>query len=713
MVDLAEEFAAIGAMVPPAVIHIAGAVFPKRGRKPTYRDETGTVRAASNAEQLRKCRAGNRQAKLRHIAILDFETDPFDAQTKEEIFPFVCELYSDQFGSIVIWDDNFETFISKVVASIEALPDSYTIYAHNGGKFDYLFLVRHLRGIVKFKGRAIMVAKIGNHELRDSLHILPEKLAAWKKDHFDYSKMKRCNRAKFREEILSYLHSDCIYLFDIVKSFIAEFGLKLSIGQAAFTELKKSYKVSHVSEHTDDFMRRYFFGGRVECIAGRGVFDSVLERTSDPRTSINPGAKPYRLYDVNSMYPHVMANCYHPIGNEYNWRRGDIDENTCFVDIECDNRHGAFVSRTVDGMAAIGTGCGRFFVSVHEYRIAQKYSLIDAPRIVGVVDCRERTTFAKFIVPMYTRRQEVKRQMAALKKSIGENYETNTEYEELKKQDLFLKYLLNNSYGKFAQNPRKFKEYYYTDAGAMPEAEWMEFLTDEKSKLLTLIPNTEAYNECAQFIHDYSMPTERTDDFAIWSKPSPGRRFNNVGTAASITGAARAMLLEAQQLATDPIYCDTDSLICRELPVEISDTRLGAWKIEETFDRVIIAGKKEYACEVAGLGDGHERRLKVRCKGADLRVRPQRNGSEWTDAPEHAWRASNAATWVKYVSLIDGQIIEAINRAPTITKTGAQFYMRRKIRATAGVLQHAGKNVFSGSQLANPDKRAGRHSVRA
>lgn len=610
---------------------------PKRGRKPLGE------RAMPQRERDEKRRAPQREERRRHIAILDFETDPFQSPPegltgkkldewckKNPIFPFVCEIYSDQFGSIVIWEDDFEKFVTKVVAAIEALPDKYTIYAHNGGKFDFLFLISKIKGEVSFKGRSIMVAKIGNHELRDSLHILPEKLAAWKKDTFDYSKMTKKNRHKNRDEILAYLHNDCVYLFDIVKSFIQEFGLKLSIGQAAFSELKKSYKVSHLTEQSDEFLRRYFFGGRVECLSGRGLF------TTDFR------GNNYKLYDVNSMYPSVMANYQHPIGDAYIWRRGDISDSTCFVDLRC-RSHGAFVCRGSDDplIADIANGVGKYHVTIWEYLTAKKYGLIEDDEILGVVDFELRSNFSKFVVPMYLRRLRVKDLMAVLKE---QGLEDTTEFEELKKEDLFLKYLLNNAYGKFAQNPRRFKEYYFTNVGEAPPKPWMEFLhemADEER-------------------HKYSMPVERTDDFSVWAKPSPGRRYNNVATAASITGAARSVLLEAIQNAVDPIYCDTDSLICKSLNgVEIHKSKLGAWDLEAQFDRVIIAGKKTYACEVRGYPEGHDKRVKIRCKGG--------SGLKWPD----------------FERMLDDIIVENINKAPTITKTGHQYYMKRNIRATA------------------------------
>src|SRR5580700_86581 len=628
-----------------ASLNHPGTIPVKRGRPPIGE------RAATPAELQRKYRAVKRVDRLKYIAVLDMETDPF-TDDQNEIKPFCCEIYSDQFVAIVIWDECYETLIEKILAAIEALPDHYTIYAHNGGKFDYMFLVHKLRGIVRFKGRSIMSAKIGNHELRDSLHVLPEKLSAWKKDRFDYSKMLKQNRRKFRDEILRYLHSDCVYLFDFIKRFTKEFGLKSSIGQAAFAELKKHYKIAPIKETMDSALRPYFLGGRVECIAGAGIFESVKQR------------EPYKLFDVNSMYPYVMAQFKHPVSPNYVWHRGIPNENTYFIDLTCDS-YGAMFSRLDTGELDSGDVLqGRFFTTIWEYNTALKYSLIENVKINWCVDNSDCTDFSKFIRPMYERRQETKAIMECLKKS---GQDQATEFEELKKENIFLKYLLNNSYGKCAQNPRKYKEYFYTDHGRKPDAEWLAFLNGADDKT----------------IHEYSMPVERSSQFDVWARPNPGHRFNNVGTAASITGAARAILLEAMQNSTDTIYCDTDSIICRTLNAPISETELGAWKIEETFEAVIVTGKKTYCCAVTGKPDGAEGRLKVRSKGVDLRTRPVRNGFEPLEPTPDEWRIANAATWQKYLEILDGKEIVTVNRAPTFNKIGSQQYLTRRIRATA------------------------------
>ena len=561
---------------------------------------------AKQRARMKKVRGVAKKERIKFIAVLDMETDPFDANLRERIFPFAACLYGDTFDTVMIWEENESDFIDSVIAAIMGLPDSYTIYAHNGGRFDFLFLIHRLRGPVSFKGRGIMSARIGPHELRDSFHIIPEKLAAFQKDVFDYEKMRKGKRNNYRAEIEKYLLNDCIYLFDIVKTFLNNYGLKISIGQAAMHLLRQHYPdCENLTAMDDEFMRGFFFGGRVECIAGAGEFEGE-----------------YKLYDVNSMYPDVMANSLHPIGKKYIPRRGAPDKHTCFVDLVCFS-NGAFPVKR-DGIGTVfPVERGRYRVSIHEYNIALKYNLISQIEINYCVDNLETTKFDRFINPLYEGRLLTKEQLGAMQKA-GDTASAN--YIDTKKDDIFLKLLMNNAYGKFAQNPRRFKEHYLTEWNGVPEDE----------------PETWG-----------SFPSEMCGDYAIWSRPIQKLRFNNVGTAASITGGARAKLLEAKCLAIDPIYCDTDSLICRELPgVDLHKSRLGAWDLEADISRVMIAGKKTYAYEtIAG-------KQLIKSKGV--------RGLSWHDMQ----------------ALANGGEITVSAFAPTLTRNGEQHYIDRKVRST-------------------------------
>lgn len=582
-----------------------------RGRKRAYHAN----RAATMQERVGKHRGAKMEIRKSNIAVLDMETDPFNKEEQTVIFPFAACLYSDNFEPVIIWEEDNELFVEKVLSAIEALPEEYTIYAHNGGKFDYMFLLHKLRGTVQFKGRGIMSARVGNHELRDSFHIIPEKLASFQKDAFDYEKMKKGERQKHKKEIIDYLLNDCIYLLDIVKGFIDRFGLKISIGQAALAQLRRHYKVGTIGENTDASLRNYFFGGRVECLAGRGLFRGD-----------------YRLYDVNSMYPYVMANFNHPISGDYTRRlKGKINDKTVFVELTCRN-YGALVAREEDGSTTATKDYGRFFTTIWEFETALELNLIDKVRIHSYIDCAQRSNFSAFVMPLYNERLATKTRLKELAKEGFS--ESSREYLDTKKDDIFLKLLLNNAFGKFAQNPRRYKESYITEASAEPP---------------------EGFEAPA--------PAFECPHYAIWQRPSPNRRYNNVGTAASITGASRAVLMRAIANSVDPIYCDTDSLICRDIDnAKIDPIELGAWDIEDTFSEVIITGKKQYAGRFAVpklTKDGQKTEFKIRSKGV--------SGLVWDD----------------FERMLDAEIIEVVNKAPTLMKTGRQFYMARNVRATA------------------------------
>lgn len=597
----------------------------KRGRPRKHDD-----RVMTNIERSRNHKTILKKKRHENIAILDTETDPFDNKNKTKVLPFLAVLYSDNFAPVVIWENDFEVWVQKVVAAILALPEEYTIYAHNGGRFDFMFLISEMRGSISFKGRGIMDAKIGPHHLRDSFHLIPEKLAAYQKDAFDYSKLLKCNREQYRDEAIRYCISDCRYLLDLVKKFIADHGLKLSIGQAAMATIKKFYTVEKFSEGWDEYVRDFFFGGRVECLKGRGHFVGA-----------------YRLYDVNSMYPAVMRNYQHPIGamSDYKLRRGIPSNDTVFVDLTCTNR-GALIARNENGETTANIARGRFKTTIWEYQTALELNLISDVQVHFCLDCAKRTDFKLFVDPLYENRIALKQFMGDLKAS---GQELSAAFVEAKKDDMFYKFLLNNGYGKFATNPRKFKEHYITDPGELPPENWFK-----------TIPKDDVVKYC--------QPEFEHAQYWIWSKPAPQFTFYNVGVAASITGAARSVLLRAIHSSIDAIYCDTDSIICKSLNgVKLHKSELGAWDLEDEFHSVAIAGKKLYSVEHASpkkrspeqLERGISPLYTVKSKGTDN------------------------VSWQEMLRLIDGETIPKTLFGPTLTRYGDNDYLTRNIRATA------------------------------
>jgi DNA polymerase elongation subunit (family B) len=142
------------------------------------------------------------------------------------------------------------------------------------------------------------------------------------------------------------------------------------------------------------------------------------------------------------------------------------------------------------------------------------------------------------------------------------------------------KILLNSAYGKFAQNDEDFKEYRVINFKDYTRE--LIFEDPERPWLLEF-----------EYGNGYGIIARDQDKSEV--------KLYNVATAASITGAARSILMRAIHANRDRIlYCDTDSIftIGQACGIVINSTVLGAWK-REYEDRSIteahIGGKKCYA----------------------------------------------------------------------------------------------------------------------
>jgi hypothetical protein len=561
--------------------------------------------AVSHSERQRRYYKREKQRRLEDICVLDFETDPFDNTRNDPVYPFLAVLYRRDHEPIIIWDDDHEALIDKVILQIETMEGRYTIYAHNGGRFDYKFFLHKLRGEIKFKGNSIMKATIGEHELRDSLHILPTNLASLQKDHFDYSKMHRSVRNKHRDEIIQYCVNDCKYALDFIQFFVQKHGLKISIGQAAFAGLKRLYPtIENLGSGLDAVFREFFYGGRVEFFEGhiheKGQFDYI---------------------DLNSAYPAVMAHVKHPIGRA--WIEDNrITKDTFFIDLDCHSTN-ALMTRIKNSAGVWETRCpiGRynFKTTIHEYKAALELGLIKDIKINKTWNCAHSTTFADFIIPLYNERRAITVRMKTLE-------EGSDEWALCNKNQTVIKFELTNSYGKFAQNPARYKEYMQLDMGEMPDGDgWRE--------------------------------TEFCGTYIIWERPNPDYRYNNVATGASITGAQRAVLMRALNAVKRPLYCDTDSIICEDIgALELDDTKLGAWKKEATLDELVINGKKHYAYHNPKKSE--EKAWTVRCKGA------------------------GGITLEQIIEANRGNQILVKPKGPTLFNDGSQKYIGRTVRTT-------------------------------
>lgn len=466
----------------------------------------------------------------RPIYVFDFETDPFKYDRIPG--PFLVGVYGDDLTFNYCWGEAVDVIL-WLVNWLEGLPKGSIVYAHNGGKFDFHFLKDHFDlGDIKIINARIAKLKISGVELRDSFLMIPVPLSAHKKDDIEYWKMEADKREEFRDEIISYLEGDCVYLYELVKGFIEEFGISLTMATAAMREMKKFYDVERITDaDRDKLYRRFYYGGRVEYFERGNLTGN------------------FKIYDVNSMYPSVMRKYKHPVSNGviiYDKRHfASAVPHLDFAVVEGWN-DGAFPVRMEKGGLSFKREYGEFFVTGHELRMALELGIFRIKEIKEAYKCEETSTFAEFIDHFYALRQEAKSRGDRLK-------------------DLFYKLIMNSSYGKYAQNPENFKDWCIVDNEILGEG----WLPEEHFDNGLII---------------YSRPTV---------KPHHLFRYN-ILTAASITGAARAELMLGLSKATRPVYCDTDSIICEHLDADLDDKELGKWALEAQGDGLAIAGKKMY-----------------------------------------------------------------------------------------------------------------------
>lgn len=536
------------------------------------------------------------------IYTMDIETDPFKRDCVP--VPFIIGLY-DGLHMRYYETDNVSDCVAKMRQALEdGEIEPGIVYMHNGGRFDFFYLLDLFVGRTMIIGSRIVRAfmPIGNNhrkksklqrfDFRDSYAIMPFPLAEYRKDKLPIEYLERAQRGQHMPEIRSYLMGDCVYLWELCMGFQQEFGDFKTIASAAFHQLTSFHKYDQLPLSQDVELRsKFYFGGRVQCFQ-KGIIE-----------------KPVTIYDVNSMYPFVMDTFFHPVSwcaaqddKLHGWdiETGDMTREklkTFFLTVEGEN-DGAFPQRAPDGSVDFTGAYGVYHVTIHEFLAAMQLRRFDLAKIHSCFSYTDYSCFHLFVDHFYRKREKAKR-------------------EDDKMHSLFYKYILNSAYGKFGLNPENYFNWQITKTSDPPKGNFWELDSVTQGK------------------------------YYVWKQPNQLRwNVKNIGTAASITGAARSMLFRAVATSDSVLYCDTDSIICTNFAGgTIDDKKLGAWKQEGTGVLAAIAGKKMYA--VFGA-DGTC--IKHANKGVDLtpaEIRSVAEGQEiltWRDAP--TFKRDGTATFI-------------------------------------------------------------------
>jgi DNA polymerase elongation subunit (family B) len=536
------------------------------------------------------------------------------------------------------------------------------IYAHNGGKFDFMYL---LPFVLKFNetiraqiihGRIVHM-KLGNADLVDSFAAVPESLKNIKKRSIEFWKLERDVRGKHMKEIIHYLEGDCVYLHELMTAYRKDAGTKRTIASNALSHAKKlGIEPGTTNNRFDVNYRKFYFGGRTECF--------------QPGTHRN-----ISVFDIKSSYPFAMLH-NHPSGNDMH-RRSDLGNLTyeqiqrSFIILECYS-NGAFPTRG-DGSTGLNfpkahsIDCckdGVFCVTGWEYLAAKELGLIRDEKIIEVRYTTDIINFGPYIRHWYKYKNDHPKKEYPIEYTIG-------------------KILMNSLYGKMSENPEKYFDYKIMPIGSKLPCRLA--VTDRLDGVLPRKGENQICKVCGfdELDHGWKLYTEfMGNEFhrreALWkykyrydveweAKPL----YKNVATGASITGFARAYLLRAiHTIGTEHvIYCDTDSLVVAEgantSGLKISND-IGDWELEISKAPLAhFGGKKLYAIEKDPSEPCHCnhpdldcKRHKVVTKGAKLTFRDMEN-------------------------LVNGETIHYESKAPSFSLArGPHFIVRDIVRTS-------------------------------
>lgn len=499
-------------------------------------------------------------AAKRKLAVIDAETDPF--------------LYG-RVPNAFLWDiydgETHYTF-ETVKDALHFLSDKrWLVYAHNGGKFDYLlpgFLdsINQFDKVLIINGRLAKFS-IGDSEFRDSYNILPIPLRDFDKGEIDYSKMEKQVRHLHMVEITTYLHRDTESLFKLVKAFRDSYGDGVTLAGSAmkFWQKQSQRKAPQSTRGFYNSIAPFYHGGRVEAFH-LGLLD-----------------EPFTMIDINSAYPFAMMH-EHPISTTFHKREPYERESIkghYLYEVTCVSRGALAAHKKGEGLSFPDDGESRSYCTTGwELAAGINCGLITKLRINAVLEFAETINFERYITHFY----EMKKEAGA---SQGKN---SPDY-------IFAKLFMNSLYGKFGANPANYCNLTLCDAKFVEAME------------------KDGYEFAGEL-----------GPWAIMSSPldEQEERYYNVATAASITGFVRSLLLKEmcriRQTGGTVLYCDTDSIVFKGGEAPGLDDKLGGWSCDGLFTRGGIAGKKLYAYWGPAVKKGKPG-WKTACKG--VRISPE------------------------------------------------------------------------------------------
>lgn len=466
-------------------------------------------------------------------------------------------------------------------------------------------------------------------------------------------------REFYREEIHSYLRQDCVGLYDGLKQFFDRYGVNLTLASTTFKVLKKEFQFKEVKtkENYDDKFRKFYYAGRVQFF-GLGKFGQ------------EDGKPNYKIYDINSAFPWAMLSKHWHSGKYIAATRPPTENfEQSFFDLTCTSR-GALPFRNPETKAVeFPHTRERFFATGWEVKAGLDLGLISDIKYHAIYSPETLCDFVDYVTHFYRQKAEADKEIAWLKANkaeiSAEEYESRMANANAERD--FAKLFLNSAYGRFALNPREFRDVKICKRGENPDPQMpydfeldLQPAKNRRMYYQEIVTDAESGKKAkVWFRREWTHAYDNENGLTFWKKPTFGikieektrkkkqlvtsaefnekeMRFYNVCTAASITGCVRAYLQRAIAGSKGVLYCDTDSLIVADAGSIPVGAELGSWKLEKECDAVWIGGKKLYAAH--GIDGKWKKASKgVRLSAADIISVCEGNPTAYSfDAPNYS-----------------------------------------------------------------------------
>jgi len=523
----------------------------------------------------------------------------------------------------------FREFLTKLINQIQQTSPTHSVsspsnkifvYAHNLSTFDGVLMLKHLFqfGRVEpliYNGKLISIKLIVNKTtiiFKDSMLLLPSSLSELCKSFnleqnkglfpfnlmdiyytgsfprfeywtdigfFEHEDMAKAFKGiwSFKDEAIKYCKLDCLVLYQILTKFNDLIFNKWNINIHSPLTLPslafKIYKALYMPKNTvyqllgpiESDIRESYTGGAVDVYIPHNRTSPLNKR---------PLYQLVYSYDVNSLYPYVMANFDMPIGKPIVFE-GDIRqvEPEAFGFFYCKISSPEYLEhpilqrriKTSNGMRTVaGLGTWEGWIYSEEMDNALKYGYTF--EIYKGYEYEKGDIFSSYINKMYSLRMK---------------------YPKGDAMNLIAKLLMNSLYGKFGMKLQR-KEVSIFNCSTE------EGMNDFKEML----------NIFGKTIEDY---VKIGDKFLIIRESFADIKYNeeldmfhgqniNVAIASAITAGGRVeMSIFKNKPNFNLYYCDTDSGITdKPLADSLIGTGLGKLKLEHTINRAVFLAPKVY-----------------------------------------------------------------------------------------------------------------------